>query len=57
MAICFGWLGGAQAESITDWNTLLLDTIRTESTSPPVASRGMAMVHGAMFDAVNAIDG
>lgn len=57
-AICFALLFGtaAFADVITDWNNVALNTIRQASTSPPVASRALAMMHAAMFDAVNATD-
>lgn len=45
----------ARADVVTDWNTLILNAIRTNRTSPPVASRQMAILHTAMFDAVNGI--
>jgi hypothetical protein len=45
----------ARADVITDWNKLILDAIRTNRTSPPVASRQMAILHTAMYDAVNGI--
>lgn len=41
---------------ITDWNSILLDTIRTAGTAPPIAARNMAMVHTAIYNAVNSID-
>jgi hypothetical protein len=40
---------------VTDWNATLLDAVRTASTAPPLASRNMAMVHAAVYDAVNSI--
>ncbi|MEX2138182.1 MAG: vanadium-dependent haloperoxidase [Pirellulales bacterium] len=46
----------AAADVVIDWNNVLLEAIRTNNVSPPRASRAMAMVHGAMFDAVNTID-
>src|SRR5688572_33127309 len=45
----------ARADVITDWNTLILNAIRTNRTSPPAASRQMAILHTAMYDAVNGI--
>lgn len=48
--------GVAQADVVTDWNNTLLQAVRTGSTNPPVASRTMAMVHTAVYDAVNSID-
>lgn len=44
------------ADSVTEWNEVLLDAIRVERPAPPVASRAMAIVHTAIFDAVNSID-
>lgn len=41
---------------ITDWNSILLDTVRTAGTAPPIAARNMAMVHTAIYNAVNSID-
>ncbi len=45
----------AQADVITEWNQQLLDSVAATSTLPPRASRMMAMVHTAQFDAVNAV--
>lgn len=45
------------ADVVLQWNEILLNTIRAERTPPPPASRIMAIVHTAVFDAVNAIDG
>ncbi|AFZ06919.1 phosphoesterase PA-phosphatase related protein [Oscillatoria nigro-viridis PCC 7112] len=41
--------------AVLDWNTTLLDAVRTASTAPPLASRNMAMVHAAIYDSVNSI--
>jgi len=53
MGSAFG--GIAAGDVVTDWNEVLLDAIRTDRTSPPAASRAMAMVHIAVYDAVNGI--
>lgn len=45
----------ASADVILDWNEQLLNAIRTSSMNPPKATRQMAMVHCAMFDAVNGL--
>ena len=45
----------AQADVVTDWNTHILNAFRTNRTSPPVASRQLAILHTAMYDAVNGI--
>ena len=46
----------ATADVIIDWNNQLLEAVKVTSTSPPVASRAMAMTSTAVFDAVNSID-
>ncbi len=44
---------------VFQWNRVLQDTIRTPGQQPQTifAHRSFAMMHGAMFDAVNSIDG
>jgi len=39
------------------WNDVVLDAIRVEKTAPPVAARNLAIVHIAMYDAVNTVRG
>ncbi len=49
----------AHADVITQWNDVLIGALRTGDPSMPGpgwASRNSAMVHGAMFDAVNSVD-
>lgn len=43
------------ADTVVQWNEILLGAIRGSATPPPAASRAMAMVHTAIFDAVNSI--
>ena len=45
--------GGA----VLEWNQIMLDAIRSDSSTPPIASRGMAMESLAVLDAINAING
>jgi len=45
--------GSTAADVVTDWNNVTLDTIRATGTNPPRATRTLAMVHVAMFEAVN----
>jgi hypothetical protein len=45
----------ASADVITDWNNVLLDAVRTTPLNPPKATRVMAMMNTAMYDAVNSI--
>lgn len=44
-----------RADSVTDWNAVALTAIRAERTAPPVAARNLAILHVAIFDAVNGI--
>jgi hypothetical protein len=44
------------ADMVLQWNDVLLDAVRVDKTAPPKASRAMAIVHTAVFDAVNSID-
>lgn len=44
------------ADVVTEWNDTMLSAIATTSAPPPRASRAMAMVSGAVYDAVNSID-
>ncbi len=46
----------AGADMITDWNNITLNVIRAVPLNPPVATRVLAMVHGAMYDAVNGVN-
>jgi hypothetical protein len=45
----------ALGDVITDWNATTLDAIRHHMTAPQPAARALAMVHAAMYDAVNSI--
>jgi hypothetical protein len=44
------------ADVISDWNEMTVAFVTAWKVPPPQAERVMAMVHAAMFDAVNAID-
>ena len=43
------------ADTVTEWNAAALSAIRMNRTAPPVASRSLAMLHVAIYDAVNGI--
>jgi PAP2 superfamily len=54
----------ARADTVTDWNRIAAAALQSPGTAtPPGAGQGavstvhLAMVHGAVYDAVNAIDG
>src|SRR5262245_44155777 len=42
-------------DMVLRWNEAALDAIRAERTPPPMAARNLAIMHLAVFDAVNAI--
>src|SRR5438034_8602128 len=47
----------ARADAVTDWNAIASNSIvATAGQPPPVSVLHFAMVHGAVYDAVNAID-
>lgn len=52
-------LGGfaSQADVITDWNQTAIRVIKASNGSPLPASRALAMMHVAQFDAVNGLEG
>ena len=46
-----------RADAVTDWNAIASDAIVvTALQSPPASALSFAMVQGAVYDAVNAID-
>ncbi len=45
----------AKDDAVITWNQILLNAIASSTTPPPIASRAMAMVETAVFDAVNNI--
>jgi hypothetical protein len=47
--------GGARADLIIEWNRTVLQAIMADKTPPPFAARNLAMVHAAMYDAVNVV--
>ena len=47
---------GASADVVTDWNQVYLDTIRAIGGPPCPISRAGAMMHVAIYEAVNSVD-
>ena len=56
-AAVLGLAGPGRADVVTDWNHTLLGAIRNDKTPPPKASRAMALVQVAVFDAVDGLVG
>lgn len=46
----------AGPDMVLQWNRATLEAIRVDRTAPPIATRALAMVHVAIYDAVNAMD-
>src|ERR671917_719633 len=47
----------ARADAVTDWNVNAVNAlVGTAGQSPTVSTVHLAMVHGAVYDAVNSID-
>lgn len=46
-----------EAEAALTWNNAALEAIRRDGTDPAMASRSLAMVTAASYDAINAVDG
>ena len=53
-AALLGVLQSANADVVSDWNTIAISTVSADTLANR-QSRDMAMVHAAMFDAMNAI--
>jgi hypothetical protein len=47
----------SKADTVLDWNIVALKTTAAAPFNPPVESRSLAIVHAAMFDAINSIIG
>jgi hypothetical protein len=45
----------AHADVVTAWNAAALNAIRANRTTPPQASRALAILHVSMYDAINGI--
>lgn len=64
LSIPFVWMGTllvglaslASADVITDWNETIVNASLAAQQPPPVQARDIAIVHLAMFDAVNSIE-
>lgn len=56
-ALLLGLSASGRADVVLDWNKAALDAIRVDKTAPPKASRALACVHTAIFDAINSASG
>lgn len=49
--------GSVSADEVTRWNEVIIDTIRETGGPPGPISRGIALMHVSIYDAINSIDG
>jgi hypothetical protein len=57
-AACAALVAPARADTVTEWNLNATNALMVTAAQPPQMSvPHLAMVHGAVYDAVNAIDG
>jgi hypothetical protein len=60
LAICgpavIGGIAPAHADEVADWNAIAIDALVLGGQNPVVMTRGLAMAHLAVHDALNAID-
>ncbi len=47
----------ARADAVTDWNVIAIRATEVAGAPVPVQTRAMSLVHAAVFDAVNSIEG
>src|SRR5262249_7647460 len=45
-----------RADAVLDWDALMMEAIRAETTAPPPSTRNLAILHLAIYDAVNSIE-
>jgi hypothetical protein len=44
-----------KSDAVLGWNKAALEAIKTEKTNPPIATRNLAILEAAVFDAVNGL--
>lgn len=45
----------APSSVVLDWNALIVDAIRVDNSGPTVSTRNLAILHTAVYDAVNSV--
>jgi hypothetical protein len=55
---CVSFVAANAAETpVLDWNALMIEAIRTDNSGPTLSARNLAILHVAIYDAVNSISG
>jgi hypothetical protein len=47
----------ACADVVLDWDALMVNAIRADNSGPTLSSRNLAIMHTAIYDAVNSVEG
>ncbi len=55
LTAAFSATSASRADVVTQWNSGALAAIRVNRTSPPHASRALAILHASIYDAINGI--
>ncbi len=55
LAAIFTFATVPRADVILDWNALMIDAIRSDNSGPTLSSRNLAILHAAIYDAVNSV--
>jgi len=55
VGVAFGFAPRTRADPVLEWNALALDCIRVDNSSPTLSTRNLALLHTAVYDAVNSI--
>ena len=54
--VCFlALVNAVRADVVLDWTALALDCVRNDNTGPTVSTRNLAILHTAIYDAVNSV--
>ena len=54
-ALFFTLIPVADADVVLDWDALMIDAIRNDNSGPTLSSRNLAILHTAIYDAVNSV--
>lgn len=50
------WMPVSQANVVLDWNAVMMAGVRVDNTGPTLSTRNLAILHLAIYDAVNTVE-
>src|SRR5712671_2343924 len=56
VSLCAGSDAHPHLDLVAEWNSAMLDAIRAQTSPPCLAARNLAIMHAAIYDAINTID-